>query len=191
MITALKTRILRLLAQGLAPSVVASAVGCEPSYISQLLADPVFENELKDLKYSILTEATDRDDKINKLEDKMIDRIASDVEHNPVAFRNTMERVRALSLVNALKRRGAGADINSSGQTINNIVTLVLPTQVVSRYCQYEKDINNQVIKTGDQNLITMQAGQLKSFIEHIGNNDEHDNQSGSSYRNKLLEQFS
>lgn len=186
--TGMKDRILKLLSQGLPATVVASAVGCDNSYISQLLADPVFEQELKELKYAMLTEATNRDNKINNLEDKMLERITHDVEHNPVAFRNTMERVRALSLVNALKRRGVGADVNNVGQSVTNIVTLVLPTQIVNKYTNYEKDINNQVVKTGDQNLVTMQAGQLKSLME---SNYEHGNQNQPEHRNKLLEQFS
>lgn len=184
----LADRICKLLGQGIQASAVAASLGCEPSYISQLMADDAFKGKVQELKFAALTEATERDNRLNKLEDKMVDRIEKDVEHNPLAFKNTMERVRALSLVNNMKRRGASAD-GAANINSTNVVTLILPTQIINRFsansANVKLDINNQVIGVGDQDLITMQSGSLERLVgdtsnsnKELGDNNEHSNNS-------------
>lgn len=160
----LQGRICKLLGQGIEAHRVASALGVDASYISQLLADDTFKERVQELKLANLTESTARDKRYDGIEDRLLAKIEGDIDNNPLAFKTTSEKVRALSMVNGLKRRGANADMAVS--TINQtVVQLVLPTQLMSRYV---KDINNQIVQAGDKNLLTMQSGSLESFAAGI-----------------------
>ena len=164
-LTGLQDRICKLLGQGIEAGRVASALGCEQSYISQLLADDQFKERVQSLKLDLLQAATERDERINSLEDKLIKKV-DDALANPLQFRTGMEQVRALSMVNNLKRRGANND-GAITQQNNTIVQLVLPTHIVNKFANkdYQLDINNQVIQAGEQSLVTMQSGSLELMI--------------------------
>jgi len=161
----LQDRICKLLGQGIEGHRVAAAVGCDPSYISQLLSDDAFKERVQELKLANLTEATERDRRYDRLEDKLLSKIENDIDSNPLAFKSTTEKVRNLVAINGMKRRGANSDNNVS--TINNtVVQLMLPTQLAGRYI---KDVNNQIVQVGDKNLLTMQSSQLEAIShEHI-----------------------
>jgi len=167
----LKDRICKLLGQGIEGHRVAAAVGCDPSYISQLLADDNFKAKVQDYKLANLTEATERDKRYDKLEDKLLSKIEQDIDNNPLAFKTTTEKVRNLVAINSLKRRGANSD-NNVHTVSNTVVNLMLPTQLLQRYV---KDINNQIVQAGDKNLLTMQS----SNMEILSN--EHSNEYESS----------
>lgn len=157
-------RICKLLGQGIEGHRVASALGVDPSYVSQLLADDAFKERVQELRLANLTEATTRDKRYDGIEDKLLGHIEHDIDKNPFAFKTTGDKVRALSIVNNLKRRGANADSNIA--TINQtVVQLVLPTQLMQRYV---KDVNNQIVQAGDKNLLTMQSGSMSDFANQI-----------------------
>ena len=168
-----KDKALKLLGQGIPAINVAQALGCEPSYISQLMADDQFSAAVQELRYKSLSNATDRDERLNMLEDKLINKVNQDIDNNPLAFRSTMDRVRALSMINGMKRRGANSDAQISGHT--TIVNLTLPTQVINKFTkenlnEIQLDINNQVVKVGNQDLITMQSGTLTNILGETKN---------------------
>lgn len=160
----LQERILKMLGMGIDQHKVASAIGVEPSYISQLLADEDFKSQVQELKFANLTEATNRDKRYNGLEDKILDKIESDIDRNPLAFRNTMEKMKALTMVNGLKRRGAGVDENHS-HVQQTTVQLIMPTVLFNRYV---KSVDNQIVQAGNKDLLTMQSQALEELAnEH------------------------
>ena len=71
----MRDKILKLLGQGLTPQLVATAVGCEPSYVSQLLSEEAFALEVAQARCANLEEATDRDKKYDKLEDAFLQKL--------------------------------------------------------------------------------------------------------------------
>lgn len=163
-------RICKLLGQGIEAHRVASAVGVDASYISQLLSDDAFKERVQELRLSNLTESTERDRRYDKLEDKLLAKIENDVDNNPLAFKSTTEKVRNLVAINGLKRRGAGAD-NVVNTVNNTVVQLMLPTQLMQRFI---KDTNNQIVQAGDKNLLTMQSSQLEVISnEHLNHERE------------------
>lgn len=162
-------RICKLLGQGIEAHRVASAIGCDPSYISQLLSDDAFKAQVQEYKLANLTEATARDRRYDAIEDKLLSKIEGDIDNNPLAFKTTTEKVRNLVAINGLKRRGANGD--SQVATVNQtVVQLVLPTQLMQRYV---KDINNQIVQAGDKNLLTMQSSQLEVISNEHANTDD------------------
>ena len=157
-IDGLKERALNFLGLGIDNTRVAQALGCDPSYISQLLADPIFAEEVSMKRLSVLREATDRDDRLNKLEDALIGKTEQLVK-SPLHFTRPMETVRALSIINSLKRRGAGESFNT---TINNtIVALQLPDVIKSKFVV---DVNNQVVEVSETPLITIQSSSMEKL---------------------------
>jgi hypothetical protein len=186
-----KDKIIRLLAQGIAGSTVAAVVGIEPSYISQLMMDNDFANQVNELKLIRLQEHTARDDRINKLEDKAIAMVEKDME-NPFVYPKGLDRLRALTMVNNLKRRGVQGD-NNTGQVNNTYVTINLPTHVKERFVNagsFDNMLvngNNEVLVAGEQELITMQSGTLKKLNigENGGENGSSDGQISNSDESK------
>jgi len=150
-------RALELLGSGAGPEQVASAVGVTTGFISQLLAQEDFAAAVADLRFQSLSSYNTRDSKIDSLEDQLLEKLENLL---PMMFR-PMEVVRAYATINAAKRRGAAAP--TAVHATQNIVNITLPQIIVDRFTQsaVTTNINNQVIKAGTQDLITMQSGTL------------------------------
>ena len=67
----------------------------------------------------------------------------------------------AIKVVNGAKRRGATS--TTTNTTNNTVVNLVMPVKVAQ---QFVKNVNNQVIKAGEQVLQTMQSSDLLRTVE-------------------------
>ena len=137
---------LKLLGQGLKPSLVAQVLSVDPSRISQLMEDPVFARMVTERKIVSLTKATERDEQLDSLEDKLIAKMhtAIDMTYKP------SEIVRMFNVVNQAKRRGVSAD--SEGMESPNVTTvkLILPAAARAKM-QVNVEVNeqNQVISVG------------------------------------------
>lgn len=157
----IRTQLQALLGNGVAPSAAAAAVGCEPSYVSQLLADDTFALEVSKLRVGKLQEATQRDSKWDSLEDKLLAKLDDLL---PFMMR-PMEVVKALAAVNAAKRRGATAADAAATQT-NNILVLQLPQAVKAHYVKNER---SEVVEVAGRTLITIDGQKLLQDLKHKG----------------------
>ena len=136
---------LKLLGQGLKPALVAQVLSVDPSRISQLMEDPNFSRMVTERKIVTLTAATERDEQLDKLEDKLIAKMhtAIDMTYKP------SEITRMFTAINQAKRRGAVAtDDNDVGGVTT--VKLILPAAARTRM-QVGIEINeqNQVVSVG------------------------------------------
>ena len=145
-------RALQLLGSGLGPEIVASAVGVTASRISQLLSDPEFSAEVATLRFNALQSHNERDNKYDELEDKLLESLRNclPLMHKP------LEIVRAVSVINAAKRRGASAPEHITHQ--NTVVNLVMPVAIIQKFTT---NVTNQVIHAGEQTLETIQSSIL------------------------------
>lgn len=149
-------KILEMLGNGLSPEIVASALGISASYISQLLQEPEYARQVTEKRFLNLQAATTRDRSYDALEDALLDKMSDLL---PLMYK-PQEVLRAISVINAAKRRGASAPENT---VINNtVVQLSLPVHLVTRFI---KDANNQVVVTGEQELITINAAKLSQKL--------------------------
>lgn len=150
--TSTEERALTLLGAGAQPAQVAAAIGVTESRLSQLLSDPEFASKVTALKFESLQKHNLRDTKIDAIEDKLIDKLeqAIDLCYRP------MELAKLFSTVNAAKRRGQSAPESLVNQ--QTVVQLFMPTQVIEKY---STNSHNQVISTGNQELLTMQSSTL------------------------------
>lgn len=155
--SSIEERAMSLLGANVSVEATAIALGVTPSRISQLMSEQAFSDSVAQLRYENLQKHNIRDDRYDGLEDSLIDKLEKSL---PLMLRPT-DILRAIAIINGAKRRGQSApDSAIDSQTI---VNLVLPNAVVQKFT---KDINNQVIRAGDQNLLTMQTGDLLATVE-------------------------
>jgi hypothetical protein len=161
--TTTEDRALTLLGQGLGPEIVASAVGVSVSRISQLLSDSDFAARVAELRFTNLAKHNTRDNKYDSLEDKLLEKMENLIEYMHKPF----EVLKAISVINAAKRRGSAAPEQLVGQ--RTVVQLVMPTQVIQQFSSPEQsiqvNINNQVTRAGGQDLVTVQSSQMDRLL--------------------------
>jgi hypothetical protein len=155
--TATTEKALNLLGSGVNAEQTASALGVTPARISQLLAEENFAGLVAGLRYKNLQKHNVRDNAYDSLEDKLLAKLEKAM---PLLIKPE-SILKAISVVNNAKRRGQSAPQQANTQL--NIVTLVMPNVIAQRFAV---DINNQVTKAGEQNLLTMQSGNLLSRVE-------------------------
>ena len=160
--TATEERALILLGQGIEHSVVASAIGVSISRISQLMSDPEFARRVSELRYASLVKHNERDATYDSLEDKLVRKFDESVGW----MTKPMEVLKSLQVVNSLKRRGTSAPEQIIGQ--QTVAQLSMPTMIINQYSS-RQDIQvnsqNQVVKAGQQELVTIQSAQMDKLL--------------------------
>lgn len=150
--TSTQERALALLGSGVGPEQVANALGVTPSTISQLMSISEFASQVTALRYENLSKHNVRDAGYDALEDTLLEKITDAI---PLVHR-PLELVRILQTINGAKRRGSSAPEALTQQS--TVVQLVMPVQIINKFTA---NINNQVIKIGEQDLLTIQSSTL------------------------------
>lgn len=119
-----KERAAKLLGQGVDQSIVATALGVSPSYITQLLEQEQFAAEVTQLRFINLENATGRDSKYDAMEDKFLDKLE---EMSPYMTK-PREILGALAVLNKAQRRGAKQE--NQPQVKQDVVVLTLPSVI-------------------------------------------------------------
>jgi hypothetical protein len=120
--TSTEDRALTLLGQGLGAEVVASAIGVSQSRISQLLSDPEFSARVAELRFSALSKHNERDNAYDDMEEQLQRKMKDLIPF----MMKPLEVLRAISVINAAKRRGISSPEQIHGQ--QNVVQLVMPS---------------------------------------------------------------
>lgn len=176
----IEKKALSLLGSGCNSEQVASALGVTPSTISGFLSQKHFRDKVTNLRFINLRKHSDRDDKYDTIEDKLLKRLENNLHliHKPETLLN------AIKTVNSAKRRG--------GTVVNNIAAaakvtqLILPTTIVQHFTV---NSNNQVIQAGNQTLITMEAKNLDKLVEAKQQADFIESEEASKLINNFGEQ--
>lgn len=151
-----KEQIKDLLGSGLSVGVVASAVGCDSSYISQLLGEEHFATEVGELRSKALTADARRDSSIDSIEDKLLAKLDEVVTDG--GFYRPRDILSAVAIVNKLQRRGKPIGPGGGVGVVNNIVNISLPAHVSRKFVTNRA---NEVIEAEGQTLVTMPAHEL------------------------------
>lgn len=142
-----KSRALTLLGSGLGPSEVSTTLGCDPSYISQLLMDDDFRIKVLALRVENLQAATQRDRKIDSLEDEVIEKL----EENLKYMTKTTDMLRAFAIINAAKRRGAQA---AGDLTLNQTIVAIQLPPAARR--EFITNAQGEVVQVDNKPTLTM-----------------------------------
>lgn len=148
---------MHLLGTGIAPEQVASALGVTPSRIAQLLAEESFAVKVAALRYESLQSHNKRDGAYDTLEDKLLTKL----ERSLPLLIKPESILKAIAIVNGAKRRGQSAPQHVTNT--QNVVQLIMP-QIIAQ--KFTVNLDNQVIKAGEQELLTMPSGNLLKQVE-------------------------
>jgi tRNA threonylcarbamoyladenosine modification (KEOPS) complex Cgi121 subunit len=157
-------RIISLLGLGITGEKVAEACGITPGLVSIIAASPEVSKKIAELRFKNLSKHNERDDRYGELEDKLLTQL-----EQSLVFLGTdpMKVAKVLTLINKTERRGAVAPNHLTQQS--TVVNLTLPIQILQQFSgrpQIVKDVNNQVIQAGTQELITVQSSQMNKLLE-------------------------
>lgn len=145
-------RALVLLGSGLPAEQVANTLGVDPSRISQLMGQEHFRTKVMELRFNNLQAQNQRDSKADGIEDKLLDKLESNLS---LMFK-PMEILKAYQILNGAKRRGQTAPAQLTNQ--QTVVQLMVPQRIIQQFVVNQQ---NQVVKAGEQELLTMQSGPL------------------------------
>lgn len=144
------------LGQGIEPAIVASALGLSESRISQLISNPYFAAKVLERRQVTLAKHVSRDQGYDSIEDTLQEKLKDMI---PLMFK-PMEVLAAVRIINQVKRRSVPQE--TSGHSQQPVVPLVLPIQIIN---QFRLNAQNTVIEAGQQQLITVQSGQMKDLL--------------------------
>ena len=149
-------RAVQLLSSGISASKVAEICDVDPSRISQLMDETGFKEKLTEAKFDRATKYNTIDDKLDTLEETVIDKLADSLS----LIMDPMKLSRVLQVVNGAKRRGTSilGGLADSGQ----IVQLILPIKVTNTFVLNQV---NQVVQAGGEDLLTIQPSQMKELL--------------------------
>jgi hypothetical protein len=155
--TSTRERALSLLGQGIPPSAVASALGVDPSAISQLMSDSDFAEKVTDAKFTTLSKYNEHDSSIDALESKILEKMKDTLPY----MTKPLELLKSFQILNSAKRKGSLAP--ESVTTKQTIVQLILPEITMQRF---QSNVHNQVIQVGEQSLLTIPSNRLLALTE-------------------------
>lgn len=147
----------KLLALELPQVAVASALGCSEGYVAQCMADGSFAAEVSALRIARLEGAGDRDVKLDKLEDLLLDKM----EKSLALMFKPSEVLNAFKIINGAKRSTAVTADNGAGGHLAQQVTVVLPQVLAINYVQNHQ---GEIIEAGGRSLATLPSNVLKQM---------------------------
>lgn len=155
--TSIEERALVLLGSGVQAEAAANALGVTPSRIAQLLSEKQFSGKVAELRYENLQ----RHNKIDSAYDTLEEKLLKKLDDKLFLLMKPESIIRALHVVNQAKRKGQAAPTEVTSQ--QTVVTLVLPKIIPEKF---SININNQVTRAGEQELLTMASGDLLKRVE-------------------------
>lgn len=144
------------LSKGIAPGNVAEALGVSASAISNLLSEDEFRETLAAKRFELSEKQNRHDDNLDDLEASLI----ASAKQSIAMITRPLEILRAASIINAMKRRGAQAPDSQNASPV--VLNLVLPQAIMSRFTL---NSHNQVIAAGDQELVTIQSHKVADLV--------------------------
>lgn len=165
----MKEKIKELLGLNIPANVVASAVGCDPSYPAQLMAEEEFAAEVITLRIAATAAHAARDKKYDSIEDSLVGKLEEMLDSGGLYFTKPIEVLAAIKVINSAKRRTSTAEL--AGNTTNNsYINLQLPenSEFAARFVLNSQ---NQVVEIAGRSLATMSAKGVLTKMEELAKN--------------------
>jgi hypothetical protein len=153
----MRDKIIEMLGKGIPATQVASAVGCDDSYISQLMSEEGVEQRVIALKAEHFSVYVEQDQKADDAEAEALEKVASLI---PFITRPA-EAVRVYAVLNAAKRRTV--DTANAAAVVAQTVSLELPAVMRVRMTMTH---DKQVIEIEGRSMTTMPAKTLAAQLE-------------------------
>lgn len=153
-----REKLIQLLGNNVNPTQAASAVGCSPAYVSELMRDSEFTREVSELRIANLTANTIRDGKYDALEDRALDNLSTLID----SIYDPLKLAAVLSKLNMAKRRGSSSN-DSANIEVTQVVTLALPQALTSKL---SLSSNNEVQSVANRELVTIEGATLLNDLK-------------------------
>lgn len=150
-----KTKVASFLAQGVGTTEIALAVGCEPSYITQLRTDPEIVSLVQEHRAAMTAQDVAFDSKLESAEQKALDMI-----EQKLPFANFGQSLNAFKILNGARKRRDGPEDAASNVTQ---VVLVMPVQHLPKYVTNQ---TNEIIEVEGRTMVTATPKSLERVLE-------------------------
>lgn len=173
----MKERIKQLLIAGVKPSEIASIVGCSASYVSQLLSDQIFKEDVLNGMAEIQEKNTEEehiDARMQTLEHRIISAMTEKLPEASLG-----EMTRALETIHKrqdskyLRKNPQPQAIGPNGQPINvTVVQLSLPGHIMAsnQAPVIELNSNREVIAIGSHSLAPLSSDGVRNLFADLTN---------------------
>jgi hypothetical protein len=150
-------RVAQLLASGIAAGAVAEAVGCDPSYISQLTARPEFSERIAHHKANRVLANAAKDSKIEDLEQLALNKL----ERLLPMESNATRVAKIFQVLNSARK----SNDTPTGQTTGTTVTLNLPEAAT---VHFKLTQDNQVIEIEGRSMVPMPSHKVAAQLRDL-----------------------
>lgn len=151
-----KEQIITMLAQGIPTSQIAAALGVDDSYISQLKADPVVQQQVAEQAAAVTLKDMEFDELLESAEEKALERIEKNIH-----FANMGQALAAFRVLNGAKKRRE-ASLNSAIGAAAVQVNLTLPAINI---VNYTTNRNNEIVEVEGKTMISASVRSLDSIL--------------------------
>lgn len=154
----MRDRIIEMLGRNIPAMQVAAAVGCDDSYISQIMSDPDTALKVQELRTVYYSEYIEQDARTDRAEAAAL----AKVEQLLPFIMRPAEAVRVYAVLNAARRRTVDA---AAATTQLPAQTVVLDLPAATRV-RFTTTPDRQVIEVEGRSLTTMPARNLSQQLE-------------------------
>ncbi len=151
-----RNQALQLLAQNVAPSQVAAALGVTESAISQLLSQEDFSAELESVRVAATAEDLRYDERLDTAESDALANI-----EGKLRFANMQQSLQAFKILNTARRRKesrVAAQQTGGGVVVN----ITLPTAIVPQYVTNPK---NEIIEVEGKTMVSASPTRMEEIL--------------------------
>lgn len=153
--SAMQEKIVEMLGAGVTPVQVARAVGCEESYVSQILAVPELHGRITELRAVRAAQYIEHDDTIEEMEKRALVRLS-----NAIDFLRPMEALKAFQVLNSAKKKSDAA--SRQDVPTSTVVNINLPAAAIT---QFKLTSDKQVIEVDGRSMATMPAAKVAQML--------------------------
>lgn len=153
----LQERIKKLLGNGLPGTIVASTVGCDPSYVSQLMEDEGFKNDVLVLRAGKAQGAVARDTSWDTVEQMALDKA---IQMLPLVSRPN-DLIRLAAFANSAKRRAT--EYAGAQETGASVVNIILPQAAA---VHFQMNNNSQVVEIDGRSTAALPTKHLQEMMK-------------------------
>lgn len=151
-----KEKIIEFLKAGVPTGAIADAVGCDPSYVSQIKSDPEVAAEIAAARIGSVEDAVKHDDLLDSTELKALQRIERSL---PSA--NFSQALAAYKILNAANRKNVAPTTGMEGGTHIH-VSLTLPQTALPKYV---KNAQNEIIEVEGRTMVTATTAGIDALL--------------------------
>lgn len=156
----MEEKIIELASAGVPNSVIANTVGCDPSYVTQILSKEENQERVREARAAKAAEGIEHDTKIEKAERQALDKVLTLLPMQT----DVMKVTRVFQVLNQAKRSNDHGML-PTGQQAGAVVTLNLPA---AAQVHFRLTSDQQVIEVEGRSMVPMQSQNVAKRLKEL-----------------------